>query len=224
MITFCNVSKYYNNCLALRNINVNVCNGEFVFLVGKSGSGKSTFIKLIIKEELPSDGALYVTGYNTKRILDKKVSQFRQNIGVIFQDFRLLKNKNVFQNVAFSMQVIGKDNMFISYNAKRVLRIVGLKNKSKNMPYQLSGGEQQRVSMARAIANDPKILLADEPTGNLDFHTSIEIMKIIDKINKNGTTVIMATHNQSIVRKMNKRVIYIDSGKIIKDEFRGDVF
>ncbi|MGO3885540.1 MAG: cell division ATP-binding protein FtsE [Mycetocola sp.] len=223
MIRFENVTKNYpgNTRPALDNINLEVQRGEFVFLVGASGSGKSSCLQLILKEERPTDGKIFVLGNNLGAISHRKVPFFRRDLGVVFQDFRLLPNKTVFQNVAFSLQVIGKSRGFIQEAVPDVLEMVGLGNKSDRLPNELSGGEQQRVAIARAVVNKPQILLADEPTGNLDPATSAGIMKILERINAAGTTVVMATHEAGIVDKMQRRVIELVDGTIVRDEIRG---
>ncbi|MGO2659613.1 MAG: cell division ATP-binding protein FtsE [Mycetocola reblochoni] len=223
MIRFENVTKNYpgNPRPALDDINLEVQRGEFVFLVGASGSGKSSCLQLILKEERPSEGTIFVLGNNLGSISHRKVPFFRRDLGVVFQDFRLLPNKTVFQNVAFSLQVIGKSRGFIQEAVPDVLEMVGLGNKSDRLPNELSGGEQQRVAIARAVVNKPQILLADEPTGNLDPATSAGIMKILERINAGGTTVVMATHEAGIVDKMQRRVIELVDGSIVRDEVRG---
>lgn len=223
MITFDNVTKVYDRTSrpALSNVNLEVDRGEFVFLVGASGSGKSTFIRLVLKEEHATRGTVYVAGANVARIPGWRVPRLRRNIGVVFQDFRLLPNKTVFQNVAFAMQVIGRSRAVIRDSVPEVLKTVGLEGKDGRLPHELSGGEQQRVAIARAIVNRPGILLADEPTGNLDPATSLGIMKVLDRINQNGTTVVMATHDDDIVNAMRKRVVELRSGKVVRDEREG---
>ena len=223
MITFDNVTKVYdrNSRPALNSVNLEVDRGEFVFLVGASGSGKSTFIRLILKEEHASRGTVYVAGSNVAKIPSWRVPRLRRGIGVVFQDFRLLPNKTVFANVAFAMQVIGRSRAVIRDSVPEVLKTVGLEGKGNRLPHELSGGEQQRVAIARAIVNKPSILLADEPTGNLDPTTSQGIMKILDRINQNGTTVVMATHDDDIVNAMRKRVVELHHGKIVRDEREG---
>ena len=208
MINFDNVTKVYasQSRPALENVNIEVAKGEFVFLVGPSGSGKSTFLRLVLKEERPTDGKIHVAGRDLARLTNWKVPYLRRRIGCVFQDFRLLPNKNVYQNVAFALEVID---------------LVGLEGKHDRMPDELSGGEQQRVAMARAFVNRPMILLADEPTGNIDPATSIGIMKVLDRINRTGTTVVMATHDAAIVDSMRKRVIELEYGKVVRDQSRG---
>ena len=223
MINFDNVTKVYPNQgrPALENVNIEVAKGEFVFLVGPSGSGKSTFLRLVLKEERPSDGKIHVAGRDLARLTNWKVPYLRRRIGCVFQDFRLLPNKNVYQNVAFALEVIGKHRRFIRKVVPEVIDLVGLEGKHDRMPDELSGGEQQRVAMARAFVNRPMILLADEPTGNIDPGTSIGIMKVLDRINRTGTTVVMATHDAAIVDSMRKRVIELEYGKVVRDQSRG---
>ena len=212
MINFDNVTKTYPNQSrpALESVNISVAKGEFVFLVGPSGSGKSTFLRLVLKEERPSDGRIHVAGRDLARLTNWKVPYLRRRIGCVFQDFRLLPNKSVYQNVAFALEVIGKNRRFIRKVVPEVIDLVGLEGKHDRMPDELSGGEQQRVAMARAFVNRPMILLADEPTGNIDPATSIGIMKVLDRINRTGTTVVMATHDAAIVDSMRKRVIELE--------------
>jgi cell division transport system ATP-binding protein len=223
MIRFDNVTKTYDQQSqpALDAVSLDVDRGEFVFLVGASGSGKSTFIRLVLKEDRVSRGAVYVAGQNVANIPSWRVPRLRRGIGVVFQDFRLLPNKTVFANVAFAMQVIGKSRAVIRETVPDVLATVGLEGKNNRMPHELSGGEQQRVAIARAIVNRPGILLADEPTGNLDPTTSMGIMKILDRINQNGTTVVMATHDDDIVNTMRKRVVELRSGSVVRDDAQG---
>jgi cell division transport system ATP-binding protein len=223
MIRFDSVSKSYsgNTRPALNNVSIEILKGEFVFLVGASGSGKSSFLRLVLKEEKPSKGQIHVLGQELGRMSNRKVPYFRRNLGVVFQDFRLLPQKTVFDNVAFSLQVIGKSKGFIQEAVPDVLKMVGLAGKTGRFPHELSGGEQQRVAIARAIVNKPAVLLADEPTGNLDPATSAGIMTLLERINMNGTTVIMATHDAGIVDQMQRRVIEIISGQIVRDERRG---
>jgi cell division transport system ATP-binding protein len=223
MIRFDNVTKTYDQQShpALDAVSLDVDRGEFVFLVGASGSGKSTFIRLVLKEDRVSRGAVYVAGQNVANIPSWRVPRLRRGIGVVFQDFRLLPNKTVFANVAFAMQVIGKSRAVIRETVPDVLATVGLEGKNNRMPHELSGGEQQRVAIARAIVNRPGILLADEPTGNLDPTTSMGIMKVLDRINQNGTTVVMATHDDDIVNTMRKRVVELRSGSVVRDDAQG---
>lgn len=223
MIHMKNVKKIYDDTgtIALENINLDVKKGEFVFVVGPSGAGKSTFIKLLLREVVPDEGVLTVNGRDVIRMSKKDVPYLRRGLGVIFQDYRLLPDKTVYENVAFAMQVIEAPRRLIQRNVNNVLEIVGLRDKYKCFPNQLSGGEQQRVAIARAIVNNPTILIADEPTGNLDPETSWEIMDIFLKINAAGTTILMATHDKEIVNIMKKRVIAIEDGHIVRDEMRG---
>ena len=222
MIRLENVTKEYKNrTVALRNISAEIAKGEFVFLVGSSGSGKSTFMKLLLKEEQPTEGTIWVAGKNMGEIAHHKIPFLRRNIGCIFQDFKLLPNKSVYHNVAFALEVIGRPKSVIQSQVPQILELVGLTKKADNLPTELSGGEQQRVSIARAFVNRPLILLADEPTGNLDPNTSVGIMRLLDRINKTGTTVVMATHDQGIVDSMRRRVIELDRGSLVRDQVRG---
>jgi cell division transport system ATP-binding protein len=223
VIRFENVSKVYDGQKrpALGDVSVDVEKGEFVFLVGTSGSGKSTFLKLALRELKPSRGRVFVAGKELSRLSNWKVPRLRRQIGTVFQDFRLLPNKSVFENVAFALQVIGRPRRQIDDWVPQVLELVGLDGKEYRMPDELSGGEQQRVAIARAFVNKPMILIADEPTGNLDPTTSVGIMKLLDRINRSGTTVLMATHDASIVDQMRKRVIELEGGKLVRDQSRG---
>lgn len=222
MVEFRNVSKRYpNGTLALRNVNVKIAKGEFVFIVGQSGSGKSTFIKLIFKEEDPTEGKVFVNGYEVSAMSRKEVPYLRRSMGTVFQDFRLLPDKTVYENVAFAMQITEALPKEIRRQVPMALALVGLSRKADMYPSQLSGGEQQRVALARAIVNNPSLLIADEPTGNLDPETSWEIMKLLTEINHRGTTVIVATHEKSIVDAMKKRVIEIDKGVVVRDQQKG---
>lgn len=222
MIQFQGVSKVYpNGMTALNNINMFIDKGEFVFLVGSSGAGKTTLINMIIRRILPSQGVIYIGRKNLIKMKASEVPVFRRNIGVIFQDFKLLPNKTVFENVSFALEVIEASRKDILKQVPAVLELVGLKNKADIFPSELSGGEQQRVSLARAIVNRPLVLLADEPTGNLDPDTSWGIMDLLLEINKRGTTVIMATHNKTIVDKMRRRVVALECGRISRDEQKG---
>jgi cell division transport system ATP-binding protein len=222
MLRFESVSKVYKgNVVALRDVTVDVQKGEFVFLVGPSGSGKSTFLKLLLREEPPTDGRIVVAGRDISGLSHWKVPQLRRNIGTIFQDFKLLPTKTVYENVAFAMEVIGRPRHVIRTQVPQVLDLVGLAKKSGRFPTELSGGEQQRVSIARAFVNRPLILLADEPTGNLDPATTVGIMRILDRINRTGTTVCMATHDGRIVDAMRRRVIELNRGTVVRDEARG---
>jgi cell division transport system ATP-binding protein len=222
MIRLDNVTKVYKDSVkALVEVSLEIGKGEFVFLVGPSGSGKSTMIRLLLKEEEPTKGEIFVAGKNIGRLSPWKVPYLRRNIGTVFQDFKLLSDKTVFQNVAFALEVIGKAKHDIAVRVPEALDLVGLKGKVSNYPNELSGGEQQRVSIARAFVNRPLILLADEPTGNLDPGTSVDIMKLLDRINRTGTTVIMATHDNAIVDAMRRRVIELDGGHLVRDQARG---
>ncbi|MEP6843912.1 MAG: cell division ATP-binding protein FtsE [Pseudolysinimonas sp.] len=223
MIRFDHVTKTYTGTTrpALNTVDLEVLKGEFVFLVGASGSGKSSFLRLVLKEERPSKGKIHVLGNDLNSMPSRKVPYFRRSLGVVFQDFRLLPQKTVFDNVAFSLQVIGKSKGFIQEAVPDVLKMVGLAGKQSRFPHELSGGEQQRVAIARAIVNKPAILLADEPTGNLDPATSAGIMQLLSTINANGTTVLMATHDSGIVDQMKRRVIELVSGQIVRDERSG---
>ena len=216
------VSKSYaTGAPALNGISLTIKQGEFVFIVGDSGSGKSTLIKLLLRELLPTDGELYVNGQNLADLKRRNVPKYRRNLGVVFQDFRLLKDRNVYENVAFAQRIIQVPTREIRKNVPSILSVVGLAGKYKAKPRQLSGGEQQRVALARALINRPPILLCDEPTGNLDPKNSWEIMKLLDQINKKGTTVLVVTHNREIVNEMQKRVITMKKGIIISDEEKG---
>jgi cell division transport system ATP-binding protein len=222
MIRLENVSKAYKgDVVALRKANVNIERGEFVFLVGASGSGKSTFLRLLNRQELPTGGQIYVAGKDIVQLTSWKVPFLRRNIGSIFQDFKLLSGKTVHENVAFALEAIGRPRHVIQTQVPAILELVGLSSKAGNFPHELSGGEQQRVSIARAFVNRPLILLADEPTGNLDPATSVGIMRLLERINKTGTTVVMATHDRGIVDTMRRRVIELDRGSIIRDQARG---
>lgn len=220
MISISNVTKQYKGSAkpALNGVSLEVEKGDFVFLVGASGSGKSSLMRLMLREDIPSSGSVHVLGQNLVSIPSRKVPYFRRKLGVVFQDFRLLPNKTVAQNVAFSLEVIGKSPGFIQEAVIDVLGLVGLAEKADRLPGELSGGEQQRVALARAIVNKPAILLADEPTGNLDPATSQEIMTLIERINSAGTTVIMATHDRGIVDRMQKRVVELSGGEILRDQ------
>ena len=223
MINFDNVSKQYknSNTPALDGINLNIEQGDFVFLVGQSGSGKSSLLRLLLKEEKPTSGTVIVDGINVAKLPNRKVPAFRRTMGIVFQDFRLLPGKTVFDNVAFGMEVIGKSKKEIQQRIPALLELVGLEEKAHRLPSELSGGEQQRVALARAFVNKPKLLLADEPTGNLDPSTSVGIMKLLDRINRTGTTIVMATHDVAIVDQMRKRIVQMENGKVIRDQERG---
>ena len=219
MIKLEHVSKSYSAGIpALNDVSLNIEEGEFVFVVGDSGSGKSTLIKLLLKELEPTEGTITINGRKLNKIRRRQIPKFRRNIGVVFQDFRLLKDRNIYDNVAFAQKVIGESNRSIKKNVPKLLSMVGLAAKYRSYPRQLSGGEQQRVAIARALINKPKILLADEPTGNLDPKTSREIMKLLEEINARGTTVLVVTHDQAIVNTMKKRVIRMQKGIITEDE------
>ena len=218
MITFENVTKSYGNgAPALSNLNIEIEDGEFVFVVGTSGSGKSTFIKLLLKELEPTEGKIIVNDTELRKLRSGKTAIYRRKVGVVFQDFRLLKDRNVYENIAFAQRVIGVSTREIKKNVPRMLSLVGLSEKYKSFPNELSGGEQQRVALARALVNKPALLLADEPTGNLDPGNSWEIMKLLDEINKQGTTVVVVTHNMEIVERMQKRVITMKKGIKVSD-------
>jgi cell division transport system ATP-binding protein len=223
VIRFENVSATYagQKRPALSDVTVEVDKGEFVFLVGASGSGKSTFLRLVLRENRPARGRIYVAGKEINRLASWKVPALRRQIGTVFQDFRLLPNKTVAENVAFALQVIGKPKQHINKVVPETLELVGLEGKGQRMPDELSGGEQQRVAIARAFVNRPMILIADEPTGNLDPNTSVGIMKLLDRINRTGTTVVMATHDAGIVDQMRKRVIELSDGVVVRDQSRG---
>lgn len=222
LIKIANVQKTYKNgVVALYDFDLNIKKGEFVFVIGASGSGKSTLIKMLYREEKPDKGEIMIGGINVARLKDRKVYILRRKLGVVFQDFKLLPKLTVYENVAFALEVFAVDKREIHRRVMQVLELVGLKNKVRQYPTQLSGGEQQRVVIARAIVNNPKLLICDEPTGNLDPDTSMEIMQVLEQINNLGTTVIMATHDREIVDRMKKRVIVIDDGKLVKDFEKG---
>ena len=222
MLRFENVSKVYKgNVTALRDVSLDVPKGEFVFLVGPSGSGKSTFLRLLLREEVPTEGRIVVAGRDISRLSHWKVPHLRRNIGTIFQDYKLLPTRTVYENVAFAMEVIGRPRHVIRAQVPQVLDLVGLAKKAGRLPTELSGGEQQRVSIARAFVNRPLIVLADEPTGNLDPATTVGIMRILDRINRSGTTIVMATHDQRIVDAMRRRVVQLEHGSLVRDEVRG---
>jgi len=216
------MKKYSNGTTAIRNLSISIDQGEFVYVVGPSGAGKSTFIKLMYREEKATKGVLNVAGYDLVGMKNREIPLMRREIGVVFQDYKLLPRKTVFENVAYAMQVIGRKPRDIKKRVMEVLDLVGLKHKVRVFPSALSGGEQQRVSIARAIVNTPKVLIADEPTGNLDPENSWEIMKLLDRINAQGTTVVMATHNSTIVNTIRHRVIAIENGRIIRDQAEGE--
>jgi len=219
MIEFVNVTKKYDNgVLALENINLKIDKGEFVFIVGPSGAGKSTFIKAILKEEKVTMGNVWIDNQNVTNLHQRRIPELRRKVGVVFQDFRLLPNKTVYENIAFAMEILGTSQRQIRKQVPMILSLVGLSGKGNMYPNQLSGGEQQRVSIARSMINNPPILIADEPTGNLDPDTSWEIMKVLRTINRRGTTILMATHDREIVDLMKKRVIALEHGNVVRDE------
>jgi cell division transport system ATP-binding protein len=223
VISTSNVSKSYKTSTrpALDDVSVSVDKGDFVFLIGPSGSGKSTFMRLLLKEETPTSGDIHVADFHVNRLSSRRVPKLRQSMGCVFQDFRLLQQKTVVENVAFALEVIGKPRSMIKRTVPEVLDLVGLGGKSDRLPTELSGGEQQRVAIARAFVNRPLVLLADEPTGNLDPDTSQDIMMLLERINRTGTTVLMATHDNHIVDSMRRRVIELDNGRVVRDEARG---
>jgi cell division transport system ATP-binding protein len=226
VITLKKVTKTYkrgqdDEVVALRDVSLEVAKGEFVFVVGPSGSGKSTFMKLLTREQLPDGGDIWVAGKNLAKLRPWKVPALRREIGYVYQDFKLLPNKSVEENVAFALEVIGKGRREIEQRVPEVLELVGIEEKKKAMPHELSGGQQQRVSVARAFVNNPRILLCDEPTGNLDPTTSVGIMKLLDRINRTGATVVMATHDQHIVDSMRRRVVELEDGIVVRDQSRG---
>jgi len=223
VIRFEQVSKIYTRGArpALDEVDVLIERGDFVFLVGASGSGKSTFLKLVLREERPTSGRIHIAGRDLGKMAAWRVPLLRREIGAVFQDFRLLPNKTVFQNVGFALQVIGKNKRFIETSVPEILDLVGLAGKEKRLPHELSGGEQQRVAIARAFVNRPPILLCDEPTGNLDPGTSVGIMRLLDRINRTGTTVVMATHDDEVVDQMRKRVIELRDGRVVRDQLMG---
>ncbi|MBY6412384.1 cell division ATP-binding protein FtsE [Rhodococcus sp. BP-252] len=223
MISTTKLSKSYKTSTrpALDDVTVSVDKGEFVFLIGPSGSGKSTFMRLLLKEETPTSGDIHVADFHVNRLSSRRVPRLRQSMGCVFQDFRLLQKKTVVENVAFALEVIGKPRSVIKRTVPEVLDLVGLGGKSDRLPTELSGGEQQRVAIARAFVNRPLVLLADEPTGNLDPDTSQDIMMLLERINRTGTTVLMATHDNHIVDSMRRRVVELDNGRVVRDEARG---
>ncbi|ULO07987.1 cell division ATP-binding protein FtsE [Paenibacillus sp. 19GGS1-52] len=213
---------YANGTHALQGVSVKIDRNEFVYIVGPSGAGKSTFMKLIYREEVPTKGQISVGGFNIGKLKPRKIPYVRRNIGVVFQDFRLLPKMTAFENIAFAMEVIEAPKKVIKKRVNEVLDLVGLRSKANREPSQLSGGEQQRIAIARAIVNSPSVIIADEPTGNLDPETSWGIMQLLDEINFRGTTIVMATHNRDIVNRMRKRVLAIENGNIVRDQVRGD--
>lgn len=222
MIEISRVNKTYETGnKALRDVNITIDDGEFVFIMGRSGSGKSTLLKLLLKEVEPTSGKIVVNDMNLGKMPRRYVPKYRRKLGVVFQDFRLLRDRNVYENVAFAQRVIGVSPRRIKQSVPAMLKMVGLSSKYKSYPQQLSGGEQQRVAIARALINRPEVLLADEPTGNLDSHNAIEIMKLLERINRKGTTVVVVTHSEEIVEQMNKRVITMERGSVVSDEKKG---
>lgn len=223
LIEFKGVSKVYEDTKtkALNNLDIKIENGEFVFIVGSSGAGKSTLLKLMMREEVPSSGSININGYDLNNMKKREIPYFRRSLGIVFQDFRLIQTMNVYDNVAYAMRVIGAREGAIRKRVPYLLGLVGLNSKARSKPNQLSGGEQQRVALARALVNNPPVLLADEPTGNLDPTNAWDIMMLLDDINKRGTTVVVVTHNQEIVERMQKRVITIDKGVVVSDEKGG---
>ena len=223
MIEMMNVTKKYNKGItAINNLSIQIKDGEFVYVVGPSGAGKSTFIKMMYREEKATKGRIRVGKYDLMKIKDRQIPYLRRYVGVVFQDFKLLQNKTVYENVAYAMEVIEKSPREIKRRVQEVLELVNLKHRADNFPNELSGGEQQRVAIARAIVNTPGILIADEPTGNLDPDTSMEIMDILERINEQGTTIVMATHNSQIVNEKKHRVIAIENGQIVRDQEQGE--
>lgn len=221
MILFENVTKLYGNNVGLQNIDIKINKGDFVFLVGPSGAGKSTFIKLLLKEIEANEGRIFVGGTEVTGLSNRQIPRFRRHIGIVFQDFRLLPKKTVYENVAFGMEILHVSKRNIRRQVPQVLSLVGISSKASKYPHELSAGEQQRVAIARAIVNNPTVLIADEPTGNLDPDTSWEIMKLISQINLRGTTIVMVTHAKDIVDRMSKRVIAIEKGRIVRDDMKG---
>ncbi len=222
MIRFTHVHKTYSpDTVAVRDVSLEIQKGEFVFLIGPSGSGKSTMLKLLLRDEVATSGEILIAGRDISRMPNWKVPQLRRNIGTVFQDYKLLPNKTVHENVAFAVEVTGQPKSAVRQKVPKILDLVGLSGKQENFPEELSGGEQQRVSIARAFVNRPLILLADEPTGNLDPATTVDIMKLLDRINRTGTTVVMATHDQRIVDAMRRRVLELDRGVLVRDQSRG---
>jgi cell division transport system ATP-binding protein len=223
LVQFYNVSKIYSNGVkALDDISLKIDRGEFIFLMGSSGAGKSTLVKMLIREELPTRGQIFVASRSIVRMKRSEVPILRRNIGMVFQDFKLLENKTVAENIGFAMKVVGASSADMRQRVSEIIQMVGLKDREDSFPNQLSGGEQQRVGIARALANRPLLLIADEPTGNLDIDTSLEIMELLYDINRKGTTVIMATHARELVKNAYKRVIMLDAGSVCSDEITGD--
>lgn len=224
MIEFKNVSKRYENGTeALKNVNLRIERGEFVFIVGASGSGKSTFLKTIMREEVPTSGTIMINDYDLTQMTNKEIPYFRRTLGIVFQDFRLIPTMSVYDNVAFAMRVIGASEKDIRKRVPYVLSLVGLQNKARSMPNEISGGEQQRVALARALVNNANTIIADEPTGNIDPEMSYEIIDLLNHINENGTTIIMVTHEHDLVKKFNHRIVVIDHGEVVSDTAAGDV-
>jgi cell division transport system ATP-binding protein len=224
LVQFYNVSKIYpNGVKALDDISLKIQRGEFLFLMGPSGAGKSTLVKMLFREELPTRGQIFLASRSIVRMKRGEVPRLRRNIGIVFQDFKLLENKTVYENIAFAMEVVGASSRDIKERVTEVIKMVGLKGKEKSFPGELSGGEQQRVGIARALANRPLLLIADEPTGNLDINTSNEIMELLFNINRTGTTVIMATHARELVKSAGKRVLMLEEGKIVADNPPGEI-
>lgn len=222
MIEISNICKTYETGnRALKNINISIEDGEFVFIMGRSGSGKSTLLKLLLKETEATSGRIIVNDMDLQKMPRRYVPKYRRRLGVVFQDFRLLKDRNVFENVAFAQRVVGASSRAIRESVPKALKMVGLSSKYKSLPQQLSGGEQQRVAIARALINRPEVLLADEPTGNLDHDNALEIMRLLDHINRKGTTVVVVTHSQELVDMMGKRVITMERGQVVSDEIKG---
>lgn len=221
MILFDNVSKFYNSHPAVENINLKMHQGEFISLVGQSGAGKSTLLKLLIAEEYPTEGKVFLDNRDISAISKREMPILRRRIGMVFQDFKLLNHKTVFENVAFAMEVVGKSRKEIQEDVPQVLQLVGLESKSYSFPKELSGGEQQRVAIARALVHQPDIIIADEPTGNLDPLNTWDVVRLLLKINELGTTILLATHDREIINTLNKRVVSLDKGKIVRDEENG---
>ena len=221
MIVFENISKYYNSHPALDKVNLTIAQGEFVFIVGQSGAGKSTLLKLLIAEEKPTEGKVFLDGKEITALPHKELPLLRRRIGTVFQDFKLLAQKTAYENVAFAMEVAGRSKKEIEEDVPQILQLVGLESKARNFPRELSGGEQQRVAIARALVHQPDIIIADEPTGNLDPLNTWDIIRLLMKINELGTTIILATHDREIINTINKRVVSIDKGKVVRDEEGG---